>query len=154
EPDSAACRKWDCPQKNCCSANCNEFPLLKCVMAAGLKPSPPSPVPAPPPVSSDLMLGPGKRYWKDRFVRYALFLAALSSIAVTTGIVAILLAESAVFFRSVSLWEFLTDVEWSPSFDPPHHGILPLVTGTVVTTAVALAVALPVGTMIAIYLSE
>jgi phosphate transport system permease protein len=122
-------------------------------MAAGLTSPPPAPAAAPSPVS-DLMLGPGKRYWKDRVVRWVLFLAALSSIAVTTGIVAILLAESTVFFRNVSLWEFVTDVEWAPSFDPPHHGILPLIAGTVVTTAVALAVALPVGTMIAIYLSE
>jgi phosphate transport system permease protein len=122
-------------------------------MAAGLTPPPPAPAAAPSP-ASNLMLGAGKRYWKDRVVRWVLFLAALSSIAVTTGIVAILLAESAVFFRNVSLWEFLTDVEWAPSFDPPHHGILPLVAGTIVTTTVALAVALPVGTMIAIYLSE
>src|SRR5262245_2600040 len=122
-------------------------------MAAGLTSPPPAPAAAPSP-ASDLMLGPGKRYWKDRLVRWVLFVAALSSIAVTTGIVAILLAESSVLFRNVSLWEFLTDVEWAPSFDPPHHGILPLVAGTVVTTAIALAVALPIGTMIAIYLSE
>lgn len=122
-------------------------------MATGLTPSPPLPS-AGPSSAADLMLGPGKRYWQDRIVRHLLFLAALSSIAVTTGIVAVLLAESFVFFRNVSLWEFLTDIEWAPSFDPPHHGILPLVAGTVVTTGVALAVALPVGTMIAIYLSE
>lgn len=122
-------------------------------MATGLTPPPPLPA-AGPPAASELMLGPGKRYWQDRIVRHLLFVAALSSIAVTTGIVAVLLAESFVFFRNVSLWEFLTSTEWAPSFDPPQHGILPLVAGTVVTTGVALAVALPVGTMIAIYLSE
>jgi phosphate transport system permease protein len=106
------------------------------------------------PAAPDLILGPGKRYWKDRLIRYALFLAAFSSVAVTTGIVAILVVESAPFFGHVSLWEFLTGTTWTPLFDPPHYGILPLVAGTVVTTAVALAVALPVGTMIAIYLSE
>ena len=104
--------------------------------------------------AADLMLGPGKRYWKDRIVKYVLMIAALSSIAVTTGIVAILLLESSTFFRHVSLGEFLTDTTWTPLFADPHHGILPLVAGTVVTTAVALAVALPIGTMIAIYLSE
>ena len=83
------------------------------------------------------MLGHGKRYWKDRIVRHLLFLAALSSIAVTTGIVAVLLAESFVFFRTVSVWEFLTSTTWAPSFDPPHHGIIELVAGTVVTTAVS-----------------
>jgi phosphate transport system permease protein len=101
------------------------------------------------------MLGPGRRYWKDWVVEKGLFLAALSSVAVTSGIVLILLYESAPFFRHVSLRNFLTDTMWTPSFDfNPHFGILPLVAGTVVTTTVALAVALPVGTMIAIYLSE
>ena len=107
-----------------------------------------------PPQASNLMLGPGKRYWKDRIIKYVLAAAALSSIAVTTEIVAILLLESAPFFGRVSLWEFLTGTTWTPQFEPPHYGILPLVAGTIVTTAVALAVALPVGTMIAIYLSE
>jgi phosphate transport system permease protein len=113
------------------------------------------PAPAEAPVSvPKLMLGPGTRYWKDRVIRWLLFLAALSSVAVTTGIVATLLLESAVFFREVSFWEFVTDTDWAPSFDPPHHGILPLVAGTIVTTGVALAVALPMGTVIAMYLSE
>ncbi len=102
----------------------------------------------------DLMLGPGKRYWKDRIIRQVLMLAALSSIIVTTGIVAILLLESSTFFRHVSLWEFLTETTWTPLFADTHYGILPLVAGTLVTTGVALAVALPVGTMSAIYLSE
>jgi phosphate transport system permease protein len=100
------------------------------------------------------MFGPGRRYWKDHAIQWLLFLAASSSVAVTTGIVATLLLESAVFFQHVSLWEFLTGTEWAPSWDPPHHGILPLVAGTIVTTGVALAVALPMGTLIAVYLSE
>lgn len=100
------------------------------------------------------MLGRGKRYLKDRLIGSLLFLAALSSVGVTTGIVAILVFESAPFFGHVSLWEFLTDTIWTPLFADPHYGILPLVSGTLVTTGVALAVALPVGTMIAIYLSE
>ena len=83
------------------------------------------------------MLGPGKRYWKDRIIRQALQLAALSSIIVTSGIVAILLIESSTFFRHVSLWEFLTDTQWTPLFAEAHYGILPLVAGTLVTTAVA-----------------
>jgi phosphate transport system permease protein len=121
-------------------------------MAAGL--SPPAAPAEPSQPLSTLMLGPGKRYWKDRIVKFGLAVAAYSSVAVTMGIVLTLLVESVAFFREVSLWEFLTDTSWTPSFEPAHHGILPLVAGTVVTTAVALAVALPVGTMIAIYLSE
>jgi phosphate transport system permease protein len=100
------------------------------------------------------MLGSGMRYWKDRVIRQILFLAALSSVIVTTGIVAILLIESSTFFRNVSLWEFLTDTTWTPLFADAHYGILPLVAGTLVTTGVARMVALPVGTMSAIYLSE
>lgn len=103
---------------------------------------------------TDLMLGPGRRYWKERFVRYVLLLAALSSVFVTTGIVVVLLYESAGFFRVVPLGSFLTDTLWTPLFADPHYGILPLIAGTLVTTGVALAVALPVGTMVAIYLSE
>jgi phosphate transport system permease protein len=120
-------------------------------MAAGLSPPAAPTEPSGPPT---LMLGPGKRYWKDRIVKCALFMAAFSSVAVTTGIVAILVLESAPFFRHVPLSNFLTDTLWTPTFSPPHFGILPLILGTVVTTGVALTVALPVGTMIAIYLSE
>ena len=58
------------------------------------------------------------------------------------------------FFRHVSLVEFLTDTLWTPLFADPRYGILPLVAGTLVTTLVALAVALPLGTIVAIYLSE
>lgn len=128
-------------------------------MAAGLtQPGAPRAVPArtaAPAAGADLMLGPGRRYWKDWVVEKGLFLAALSSVAVTSGIVLILLYESAPFFRQVSLWSFLTDTMWTPNFPVnPRFGILPLVAGTLVTTTVALAVALPVGTMIAIYLSE
>jgi phosphate transport system permease protein len=107
------------------------------------------------PVDSSLMLGPGKRYWIDQLVHWVLLLAALSSVAVTTGIVAILVYESAPFFAKVPLADFLTDTEWLPSLNEnPRFGILPLIAGTLVTTTVALAVALPAGTMIAIYLSE
>jgi phosphate transport system permease protein len=104
---------------------------------------------------SGLLLGPGKRYWKDWIIQRLLLLAALSSVAVTTGIVAILVYESTPFFNKVPLTSFLADTMWSPTFPVnPRFGILPLIAGTIVTTAVAIAVALPVGTMIAIYLSE
>ena len=83
-----------------------------------------------------------------------LFSAAASSVLITAAIVCVLLFESWGFFKEVPLTEFLTATEWSPLFNPPHYGILPLVTATLVTTVIALAVALPVGTIIAIYLSE
>jgi phosphate transport system permease protein len=54
----------------------------------------------------------------------------------------------------VSLWDFLTDTQWTPLFDDDHYGIMVLLSGTLVSSAVALAVAIPLGTTIAIYLSE
>src|SRR5262249_49603779 len=83
-----------------------------------------------------------------------LLFAALTSVAITVGIVGVLVYESIGFFRQVSLLDFVTDKQWTPLFSEPHYGILPLVSGTVVTTAVALAVAIPMGSLIAIYLSE
>ena len=91
---------------------------------------------------------------KGRIVESLLWLAALASVAITVGVVGVLVYESLVFFRQVSLWDFLTDTQWTPLFADPHYGILPLVSGTLVTSIVALCVALPVGTTMAVYLSE
>lgn len=81
-------------------------------------------------------------------------MCALFSVLVTAGIVGVLLYESLQFFRAVPLLEFLTAREWTPLFEEPRYGILPLVSGTLVTTAVALVLAIPVGTVAALYLSE
>ena len=83
-----------------------------------------------------------------------LLLAALVSIAITAGIVGLLLYESLVFFQAVSIVDFFTDTQWTPLFADAHYGILPLVASTLVTTAIALLVALPLGTVTAVYLSE
>jgi phosphate transport system permease protein len=77
-----------------------------------------------------------------------------SSVLVTLGIVGVLVYESAAFFKHVSLRQFLGDTQWTPLFEPPHYGIWPLLCGTFVTTMVALLVAVPVGTISAIWLSE
>lgn len=95
-----------------------------------------------------------RRRLVDRGTALLLALAALSSIAVTVGIVLVLVVESAQFFGHVGLVEFLTGTVWTPLFADARFGILPLVAGTMVTTFVALAVAIPIGTTIAIYLSE
>ena len=94
------------------------------------------------------------RHLKERFIEAGLFLAALSSVATTFAIITILVYESLPLFKVVSLWTFLTDKQWTPLFDDAHYGIMPLVAGTLVTSAVALLVAIPMGTIIAIYLSE
>jgi phosphate transport system permease protein len=120
---------------------------------AGTAPAPsPDSKPARPRLSG--VTPPAWLVWRERAVELFLLLAALSSVVITLGIVGILIFESSTFFRDVSLWEFLTGTEWTPTFADPRFGILPLVTGTLVTTAVALLVALPVGTIVAIYLSE
>lgn len=95
-----------------------------------------------------------KRQVLERLIHWALFLAAFFAVTVTLAIVAILVYESLGFFQQVSLWEFLTDTQWTPLFSDKHFGVLPLVAGTLTTTIVALLVAVPFGTVIALYLSE
>ncbi|MEI8362618.1 MAG: phosphate ABC transporter permease subunit PstC [Betaproteobacteria bacterium] len=95
-----------------------------------------------------------RRNIKERLIEFILMLAALSAVFTTFAIVAILLYESLGFFKVVSLVEFFTATEWTPLFEDAHYGIMPLVSGTLTTSAVALAVAVPVGTIGAIYLSE
>ena len=103
---------------------------------------------------SDRLARRKMRNVKERIIEFVLFLAALVSVATTVGIVVILVQESAVFFQAVSLGDFLTDTQWTPLFADAHYGILPLLSGTLVSSAVALLVAIPLGTVIAIYLSE
>ena len=91
---------------------------------------------------------------KEKAIESLLLFAALTSVAITIGIVGVLVYESVGFFRHISLLDFLTDSQWTPRFSEPHYGILPLVSGTIVTTAVALTVAVPMGSLIAICLSE
>ena len=81
-------------------------------------------------------------------------MAALTAVFITLAIVYILTTEASTFFKDASMVEFLTGKEWSPLFENPHYGILPLVTGTLTTSLVALAIAIPFGTISAIYLSE
>lgn len=94
------------------------------------------------------------RQAKERAIETILMLAALVSVAVTVGIVVILIRESLAFFEHVPLRQFLTDTQWTPLFSEAHYGILPLLSGTLVSAAVALGVAIPLGTIIALYLSE
>jgi phosphate transport system permease protein len=94
-----------------------------------------------------------RRLW-DRIARGALFLAASLSIFVTIGIVYVLLSESATFFANVSIVDFLTDTQWTPVFENAHYGVLPLLAGTITIAGIALAVAVPGGLILAVYLSE
>lgn len=91
---------------------------------------------------------------REFFIETFLFLSACLAVIATAGIVFILAYESYGFFKEIPLKEFFTGTEWTPLFANPKYGILPLLAGTLTTTFVALAFAIPVGTIAAIYLSE
>ena len=94
------------------------------------------------------------RILKERAIEAVLFLAALVSVFTTVAIVYILVKESVVFFRQVPILDFLTDTQWTPLFDDAHFGIMVLLSGTLTSSFVALGISIPLGTVIAIYLSE
>jgi len=94
------------------------------------------------------------RVIRERIIESVLFLAALVSVFTTVGIVYVLVKESVAFFQQVSILDFLTDTQWTPLFDDAHFGIMVLLSGTLTSSLVALAIAIPLGTVIAIYLSE
>jgi phosphate transport system permease protein len=103
---------------------------------------------------SDRLQRRASRHVLERVVETVLLLCALFSVFVTAGIVWVLISESLLFFEHVPLWQFLTDTQWTPLFDDAHYGIVVLLSGTLVSSLVALAVAIPLGTIIALYLSE
>ncbi|MEO7135040.1 MAG: phosphate ABC transporter permease subunit PstC [Vicinamibacterales bacterium] len=83
-----------------------------------------------------------------------LFLCAALSVLTTAGIITVLAVETYEFLQEVSIVEFLTGTEWTPLFANRHFGVLPLVAGTMLISAIALVVALPMGVLTAVYLSE
>jgi phosphate transport system permease protein len=91
---------------------------------------------------------------RERLIHAALFLCSFLSVLTTAGIVAVLVFETVEFFREVPLWQFLTDTEWTPLFAEKRFGILVLASATVLTSGIALLVALPVGLLSAVFLSE
>ena len=90
----------------------------------------------------------------EALIKFLCLLCAGISIVTTAGILAILIRESIAFFSKVSPAEFYTGTKWAPTFDPPSYGILPLVNGTMIITIGAAIIALPLGLLSAIYLSE
>lgn len=90
----------------------------------------------------------------EQIVKVIFAFFALVSVATTMGIVLTLIFETGEFFREVPLWRFLTDTEWTPRFTNKQYGIFVLISGTFLTSVVAIAVALPLGLLSAIYLSE
>jgi len=95
-----------------------------------------------------------KKKGSEVLIEGLLALSGFITILVTLAIIWSLISESFGFFGEVSLWSFLTDTEWTPLFTQKHYGILPLLSGTFMTTVIAIFIAGPLGLVIAVYLSE
>jgi phosphate transport system permease protein len=90
----------------------------------------------------------------ERAIEALLVLAAVVSVGITIGIVVSLIQPTAKFLTEIDVVDFFTDTAWTPTFSDPRYGILPLVMATLLTTVIAIAIALPLGLGSAIYLSE
>jgi phosphate transport system permease protein len=90
----------------------------------------------------------------EKIIESALAFSGFVTILTTIGIIWVLVSESWGFFAAIPIHEFLFDTEWTPLFTQKHYGILPLLSGTFLTTFIAISVALPFGIVIAVYLSE
>ena len=93
-------------------------------------------------------------HFEGSIVKWIFFGCATLSILTTVAILVTLIYQASGFFFEVSLWEFLTGTRWTPILKPRAYGVLPLVSGTLLVTLIAAAVALPIGLMTAIFLSE
>ena len=93
-------------------------------------------------------------HFEGVIVKWIFFGCATLSILTTVAILVTLIYQASSFFFEVSLWEFLTGTRWTPILKPRAYGVLPLVSGTLLVTLIAAAVALPIGLMTAIFLSE
>jgi phosphate transport system permease protein len=95
-----------------------------------------------------------RRRFGEDVVKGVLAVCALISVATTVGIVIALFVPAFEFFQEISVVDFLTGTNWSPLFEPAHFGVLPLIAGSLLVTALAALVAIPLGLGSAIYLSE
>ncbi|GAB4563985.1 MAG: phosphate ABC transporter permease subunit PstC [Haliangiales bacterium] len=92
--------------------------------------------------------------WPERIIELGLVLCGSLAIVATIGILAVLAWEAVLFFSEVSFFEFFGDLKWAPLFADKHFGVWPLIAGTLMSSVIPIAVALPFGLMAAIYLSE
>ena len=91
---------------------------------------------------------------KEKIIEGLMIACSFVSVLTTLAIILVLLIDAVKFFSEVSIIDFLTDTQWTPLFTDQHFGILPLLTGTLLTTLIAILVAVPLGLIIAIYLNE
>ncbi|MBX3112479.1 MAG: phosphate ABC transporter permease subunit PstC [Fimbriimonadaceae bacterium] len=115
--------------------------------------------------ASEPTLGPARppafaaKRWDTRrlsegVARGACFLCALACVLSTVGIVFVLAREAFVFFQAHSPVSFLTGTTWTPAAEPAQYGVLPLVCGTLLVTAVSALVSVPLGLLVGVYLAE
>jgi len=107
-----------------------------------------------PRISADQLSKRAGRHIKERAIGLSLLACALVSVLVSEGIVTVLLAEALPFFEAVDLSDFLTGEVWTPLLEPRHFGVLPLVGGTLLVAVIAALLAVPVGSLAALYLAE
>jgi phosphate transport system permease protein len=95
-----------------------------------------------------------KRELREKVFEIIFFLCAALSILTTVGIIGTLVFQSIPFFQEISILEFLGGTRWSPILKPQDFGVLPLLMGTILVSVIALGFAVPIGLLIAIFLSE
>ena len=91
---------------------------------------------------------------KEKLIEIIMMCCSFVTVFTTIGIVLLLTLETIKFFSEVSIADFLTDTQWTPLFTEKHFGILPLLSGTLLTTTIAILFAVPIGLIIAVYLNE
>lgn len=91
---------------------------------------------------------------KEKIIELLMMCCSFVTILTTVGIIIVLLVDTIRFFSEVSIIDFFTDTQWTPLFEDKHFGILPLLSGTLLTTTIAILVAVPLGLIIAVYLNE
>ena len=91
---------------------------------------------------------------KEKLIEIVMMCCSFVTVFTTVGIILILTVESIKFFSEVSIGDFVTDKQWTPLFTEKHFGILPLLSGTLLTTTIAILFAVPLGLIIAVYLNE
>ncbi|MEX2598295.1 MAG: phosphate ABC transporter permease subunit PstC [Dehalococcoidia bacterium] len=92
--------------------------------------------------------------WGETALKLLFLSFASISVLTTIGIIGVLIFETVEFFRIVPVWKFLTDTAWTPLFGSQNFGIMVLVSATILTSAIAMALAVPIGLLTAIFLSE
>ena len=98
--------------------------------------------------------GARSRKTSERVIGWVLFLCAAVSVMTSIGIVFVLFEQAIEFFTRISIVDFLTGTKWTPLFKSGQYGVLPLVSATLMVSGIAMLLALPLGLMSAIYLSE